>query len=101
MAFFGAQVQKSFNYCRRKIHHLEYYRLYAAWNCADAINTVRDILEWNNIRRVLYKGGDIERKLCERLAVSSQNIEEFGARKASSHDPLDELREHHAFLGCH
>ena len=92
------KYRKSFEYCRRKIHNLEYYPLCAASNCADAIDTVRDILEWNDVRRVLYKGGDIERKLCQQLAIPSNNIVDYGALKATSHDPLGELKEHHAFL---
>ena len=93
-----SKYQKCFDYCQSKIHHLEYYPLYAASNCADAIDTVRDILEWNDVRRVLYKGGDIERKLCQQLAIPSNNIEDYGAPKATSHDPLGELKEHHAFF---
>ncbi len=46
--------------------------------CVDAIHTVQNILEWNGVQRVLYKGGDVERKLCERLLISSKNIEELG-----------------------
>ena len=92
------KYKKSFDYCRRNIHHLEYNPRCAASNCADAIDTVRDILEWNNVSRVLYKGGNIERKLCQQLGMPSKNIEDYGAPKATSHDPLGELKEHHAFL---
>ena len=81
------KYRKSFEYCRRKVHNLEYNPLCAASNCADAIDTVRDILEWNDVRRVLYKGGDIKRKLCQQLGIPSKNIEDYGAPKATSHDP--------------
>ncbi len=67
--FLELKYKKSFKYCRRKIHHLDYYPRWAALGCVDAINTVQDILEWNGVQRVLYKGGDVERKLCEWLNV--------------------------------
>ncbi len=77
--FCKMKYEKSFKYCRRKVHHLDFYPGCAAFDCVDAINTVQDILEWNGMQRVLYKEGDVERKLYKRLLVSSKNIEELEA----------------------
>ncbi len=37
--------------------------------------------------------------ICEHIGMSSFNIEQFGVPKATTHNPLDELKELSNFLG--
>ncbi len=90
--------QESFKFCKWKIHHLQYQPGGAALKCVESPPIIKDILQWNGITMVFYKGGHIERDLCNKIGIASRNIEEFGAPKATSHDPLEELREHYIFL---
>ena len=96
--YLDVKWQRTHHYCSRKIHHLGYYPKDGSFSCKESIQMIKDILEWNGVERVLYKGGDIERKICNQIGISSLNIEQFGAPKATSHDPLEELKEHYIYL---
>ena len=45
----------------------------------------------NDIELVFYKGGEIEKKLCEELDIQSFNIENFNVEKVYSHNPYVEV----------
>ena len=95
--------RRSFRYCRKHIHHLKYYPAYSSPRCIDSMDIVKRFITENNINLLLYKGGVIERKLAEKLNISSYNIERIGAPKVNSHDPEVEVNAHWNFLlrtGC-
>ncbi len=85
--------QQAYKFCYYKIHHLKYLPTGAALKCAESPPIIKDILEWNGVGVVYYKGGHVERDFCREIGISSRNIEEFGAPRATSHDPLEELQE--------
>ncbi len=58
------------------------------------------MLDWNNVCQVLYKGGHIESKMWS-FWDAVKNIQGLWAAKATSLDPLGELREHYAILHRH
>ena len=39
----------------------------------------------------MYKGGTIERDICEELDIRSWNIEQMDLAKANCHDPREEV----------
>ena len=41
----------------------------------------------NDNEFVFYRGGEIEKNLCEKLDIQSFNIENFGVERVCSHDP--------------
>lgn len=89
------KYQAAFRYCRNHIHKLTYNpRFYTTW-CETVIKVLKDFIEKNKIQFVLYKGGDIERNLCEEIGIPSYNIEALpGIEKAPNHDPEAEVRFH-------
>ncbi len=90
--------QRAYKWCFYNIHNLIYEPTGAALKCKESPPIIKDILTWNGITMVFYKGGQVERELCEQIGIASRNIEEFGAPRATSHDPLEELQEHYDFL---
>ena len=52
----------------------------------------------NDIELVFYKGGEIEKNLCEELDIESFNIEKFNLEKAYSHDPYVEINCYYSQL---
>ena len=53
----------------------------------------------NGIDCILYKGGTIEKGLCEALCIPSYNIECFqDLEKVQSHDPRTEVNEYYTQL---
>ena len=64
----------------------------SSYPCYLALDMVRDFIEKYGIDVVLYKGGTIEKDLCEKLAVESYNVEILsGLKKVHSHDPATEV----------
>ena len=86
---------ETFNFCRDKIHHLSYYppSFYRPFTvCRNIPEMVKDYLHFNNISIVYYKGGCLEKDLCEKIGLESRNLEELGVKKARTHDPLAEVK---------
>ena len=52
----------------------------------------------NGIELIFYKGGDIEKNLCQELDIQSYNIENFNIKKAYSHDPYEEVNYYYSQL---
>ena len=95
--------RKTFIYCKRNIHKLEYYPSAYADRCRNSLAIIKDFITTNNINLLLYKGGIIEKRLAEKLNIASYNIEKVGAPKVDSHDPEVEVNTHWNFLlqrGC-
>ena len=86
--------RKTFDFCYDHVHHLSYYpsdnRPFT--ECANIPEIVKDYLEFNNISIVYYKGGCLEKDLCEIIGFESRDLEKFGVQKAQTHDPLMEVK---------
>lgn len=90
--FLIKKYQRSFQYCERHIHRLPYRPEVRSCSCSSACGKVKEFIEKYGIEVILYKGGTIERDLCEKLSVESYNIEILSElRKVHSHDPATEV----------
>ena len=89
------RYQKSFRFCRAHIHKLSYNPEKRSSPCSTAIEKIHNFITENEIEIVMYKGGCVEKNLCEELQIPSMNIEEFGVTKAACHDPR--LEVHHYY----
>ena len=90
------RYQQSYHYCRRRIHQLQYDPRQYSPKCSDAMAIVKNFITRNDICNILYKGGTIERELCEKILIPSYNIEpQTGITKAPVHDPKIEVRFHY------
>ena len=98
------KYQHSFQFCFKHIHKLPYYPQECSTPCSTAMEKIRRFIMDNNIDLVLYKGGNVEKELCEELSIPSFNIEFFkGLIKSKSHDPRTEVNcyyEQLVQLGC-
>ena len=84
--------KRTFRYCKRHIHKLSYYPKVYASPCSTALAKVKMFIVDNDIDIILYKGGEIEKELCDVLNIPSYNIECFRKlEKAYSHDPRIEV----------
>ena len=96
--------KRSFNYCKAHIHKLPFYPRTYASPCDTALEKIGRFIDDNYIDFVLYKGGDIEKKLCQQLCIPSYNIECIkGIEKAYSHNPRIEVNCYYGQLvelGC-
>ena len=93
------KYRRAFRYCEKHIHHLPYRpRKRNSPLCENATNILRKFIRENNIDIVLYKGGNVEHKLCNDACVSSLDIERLGAPKVYSHDLRVEVKEHYNYL---
>ena len=53
---------------------------------------IQNFISNHRVEVVLYKGGTIEKDICEKLSVQSYNIEVInGLKKIYSHDPATEV----------
>ena len=87
------KYQRSFRYCRAHVHQLRYDPRRYTSECRNAATVVKKFIDNNDIEFILYKGGTIERDLCEELCIPSYNIEcKPGLEKANCHDPKKEIR---------
>ena len=86
------KYKRSFQFCRRNIHNLSYHPWKFSPLCSQAVPKLNEFIVDNDLELILYKGGTIERDLCEDLYIESMNIECFGdLEKAYSHDPRKEV----------
>ena len=86
------KYQRSFQYCKRNIHKLTYDPKRFATLCSQALAKLNEFIVYNDITLILYKGGTIEKDLCEKLDIDCLNIECFEAlQKNPSHDPREEV----------
>ena len=86
------KYKRSYQFCRRNIHNLSYN----PWNfsppCSQVLLKLNDFIASNGITMILFKGGIVERNMCEQLGIESMNIELLGEMvKACSHDPREEV----------
>ena len=93
------RYQHSFRFCQNHIHKLSYYPQQYASPCSTVLAKVNTFIVYNDIDLILYKGGTIEKDLCDALCVPSYNIECFqDLEKVQSHDPRTEVNEYYTQL---
>ena len=86
------KYQKSFNFCRRNIHRLSYNPEKYSPGCRQVLALLKEFIVSNSVELILYKGGTIERDLCNEMNILSFNIEYLhGLKKVSSHDSFIEV----------
>ena len=92
--------QRSFRFCENHIHKLPYYPAHKyAPRCSKVLERINAFIVYNNIDVIFYKGGDIEKQLCQKLCIPSYNLEclpDLG--KVESHDPQTEVNGYYKQL---
>ena len=86
--------EKSFSWCKENIHHLPYTPAdRSSPKCSVIPQMLADFLRENRVEIVYYKGGLLEKDLCEQINIPAYNLENIGVRKADCcfHDPLKEV----------
>ena len=91
------KYKKAFTYCKKKIHKLNYYPKTMSMPCRTAIRRLQTFIEINNIKMILFKGGVIEKRLCEDLGIEYYDIGSI-VPKVTSHDPREEVLTHFHYL---
>merc|ERR1711879_494232 len=66
-------------------HKLSYNPEKRSSPCSTVSEKIRNFITEKEIDIVFYKGGTIEKNLCEELLIPSMNIEDFGVTKAACH----------------
>ena len=91
------RYQRSFRFCRAHIHKLPYNSTHKyAPSCHTVLAKVNTFLVYNSIDFILYKGGVIEKELCDELSIPCYNIECFSdLSKVQSHDPQTEVHNYY------
>ena len=69
------KYRRSFQYCKRHIHKLNYNPKKYSPECLQILPLLNEFIVDSGIELILYKGGTIERDLCEALNIPSLNIE--------------------------
>ena len=84
------RYQRTFQYCKSEIHKLPYCPEGPSSPCSKKLS--KFIVD-NKIELVFYKGGEIEKEVCDELHIDSFNIENFENKleKVYSHDPYVEV----------
>ena len=92
------KYQKAFYHCAKKVHHLSYLPQNCPNRCKDVYEIVRNFAVTNEIEIFAYKGGNLERQICEEIGIDCFNLERVGAPKAYNHVPREEVRFHYEWL---
>ena len=93
------KYKRAFQYCRRHIHKLSYEPKCPSPHCVQATTVLHEFIVKHNIKLVLFKGGQIEKELCDMINFPSFNIESLkGIHKADTHDPSEEVHFHYKSL---
>ena len=86
------RYQRAFRFCRNHIHKLSYNPTTYSPLCSNVLPEITNFIANNDIELFLYKGGTIEKDLCEELCIASLNIECIPElEKIQSHDPRAEV----------
>ena len=92
------KYRRSFKFCKRCIHKLPYYPVTMSGPCYTAPTELERFIKQNSVDVIFYKGGEMEKHLCDYIGVPSYNIERFGAPKVNSHHPKEEVVAHMSYL---
>ena len=97
------KYQRAFIYCYKNIHKLDYRPKDTILQCKDAEDVIKEFASRLNAELIIYKGGSIEKRLCEKINIDSMNIEDVGAKKVDSDSPKVEVNLNYNYLlntGC-
>ena len=88
---------KPFRYCQKYIHGLLYTPDVPVFQCDESRMLIREFLLPKKIDILLYKGGNLERDLCDELGIESRNLEDYRVLKyvtpeGEFHDPVEEVK---------
>ena len=72
-----SRYKRSFLFCQRKIHRLSFCPDGYSPLCGNALAEIKNFIVCNGIQLVLYSGGTIKKELCNKLCITSINIECF------------------------
>ena len=92
------KYQRAYEFCKWNIHGLEFDPSAPSLQCADAAREVQKFSEICNSTLIVYKGGIIEKRLCESINMRSLDIETLGAPRVNSHDPCTEVNTHYKWI---
>ena len=92
------KYKKTYYYCKKKIHHLSYFPRNCTIQCKDVYQLVWNFATDNNIELFVYKGGCMEKRICDAIGIDCFNIERLGAPKVDSHVPREEVQFHCKWL---
>ena len=93
------KFKKTYRYCFRNVHGLRYKpNQKDAPFCCKVVEYMDRFIRTNNINLILYKGGNIEKLLSQKVGINSYNIEIINAPKVPSHDPVIEVHNHYNYL---
>ena len=88
---------RSFVYCFNNVHKLP-FNAFNGKSCVDSSTDLKNFIAKYNINMIYYKGGHLEKDLCQEINVPCFNLEKVGAPKIPSHDPRIEVRGHWKFV---
>ena len=71
------RYQRAFRYCQQEIHKLSYCPEGPSSPCSTAAEKLNKFIVDNEIDLVLYKGGIVEKNICDKLDIDSFDIELF------------------------
>ena len=80
------KYKKAFIYCKKRIHKLSYYPKTMSVPCRAAAKRLQTFIKTNNIKMILFKGGIIEKRLCEYIGIEYYDIGSI-VPKMMRHDP--------------
>ena len=78
--------RKTFKYYQRNINNISLAPTNnGSRQCCQANKILKDIMDWNHRSVVIYKGGHIEREMCEEFNIKCFNVEDGGMQKFNSY----------------
>ena len=88
-----SKYRRSFLYCRRNIHRLPYNppKRLQPLDCQHTGELLKSFIALHKLNFILYKGGNVEKELCNTINIPAYNIEIFDIDKASNHNPEEEV----------
>ena len=88
--------RRSFSYCKKHIHGLPFNPRLSS-SCTNSVKMIEQLLKHKQADVILYKGGQLERDLADKLQIECRNLEEFGVPKfpAGVHNPQAEVHFFH------
>ena len=89
------KYQVSFDYCKRRIHKLEYYPKRKDKFCQDAQFILKNFLDNSKSDMILYKGGQHEKNISNQIGVDSFDMEKIDIKKVKTHNPKEEINLHY------
>ena len=85
--------KKSYTYCYYNVHGLKFYPSQrGSKKCYQAKEVLFQFIKKYGVDIIYYKGGQIERQLCNEIKCPSFNLEYISIPKAYSHNPREEVK---------